>query len=191
MRDDPKAVWQSQPEENERMTMQLIQAKAREARAATRKKLIGTIAGPLAASFAYVFAIREFPSFGNWLHPLFGSAVAWSVAGLYFLNRGMWGSEMPGDAGIRTGIEFCLGELQRRRNLSRRLLVWSLAPILLALATLVLALAMAGTTQRSLVPNGLPFLFLAAVWIVSYFVIRARELRALQREIDELNGLGG
>lgn len=39
-------------------------------------------------------------------------------------------------------------------------------------------------------PVGLPFLGLVVVWIVAYFVLRSREQRQLQREIEELEELG-
>jgi hypothetical protein len=64
-----------------------------------------------------------------------------------------------------------------------------LGPILLALATFILGLAAIGTGNRGLFPNGLPFLALVVVWILSYFVIRKREFRELKHEIDELNDL--
>jgi len=123
------------------------------------------------------------------LHPLFSFALAWSLVGLYFLNRGMWSTVMPGDAGLSTGLEFCREEIERRRNLLRRVLLWSLSPVLMAIATFVLALAMVGTKDKGLFPNAVPFLALVVAWIMSYFVMRARELRELRREIDEWNDL--
>jgi hypothetical protein len=55
--------------------------------------------------------------------------------------------------------------------------------------TFILGLAIIGIKGRGLFPNGLPFLVLVVVWIVSYFVIRERELRELKHEIEELNHL--
>jgi hypothetical protein len=186
--DDLKAMWQNQPTGTSTMTLKLIQSKARELRAKTRRKVLGTLAGPLTVAFCYAFAIRAFRQQRHLL-PMFAFALAWSLIGLYFLNRGMWAPEMPGDAGLRTGLEFCREEIERRRNLLRRVLLWSLGPILLAIATLVLSLAMIGANGPGLLPNGLPFLTLVAVWIIGYFVLRAREQRELKREIDELDDL--
>jgi hypothetical protein len=61
--------------------------------------------------------------------------------------------------------------------------------VLLAIGTFIPALAMTGTKDRGLFPNGLPFLALVVVWILGYFVMRAREQRELKRELDELNDL--
>jgi len=86
----------------------------------------------------------------------------------------------------------CFGrqeEIDRRRNLMRRVVLWSLGPILLALAAFILGLAAIGTKDRGLIPNGLPFLALVVAWIFGYFVMREREFRELKHEIDELNDL--
>jgi hypothetical protein len=187
--DDPKKIWQSQPAEVSTMTLKLIRSKARELHAKTRRKLLGMAAGPLAAALLYAFGISQFPRLGHMLHPLFAIALIWSLVGLYFLNRGMWSTIMPGDAGLSSGLEFCRGEIERRRTLLHRVLLWSFGPVALALATLILALAMIGTKDRGLIPNGLPFLTLVAAWIFGYFVIREREARDLKREIDELDDL--
>lgn len=194
MRDDspgdgPTKIWLSQPTETPNMTLKLIQQKSRDLRAKTRGKLLGTLAGPLAASLFCAFSMKEFASLRQVLQPLFGLALAWSLVGLYLLNRGVWPAVMPGDAGLSTGLEFCRREIERQRDLLRRVLLWSFGPVLLAISAFILALAMVGTRDRGLFPNGLPFLALVVVWILAYFVMRVREQRGLKREIDELNDL--
>jgi hypothetical protein len=194
MRDDlpghgPKNIWLNQRTEAPTMTLKLIQQRSRDLRAKTRRKLLGTLAGPLAASLFYAFGMKEFAPLRQVLQPLFAFALAWSLAGLYFLNRGMWSAVMPGDAGLSTGLEFCRREIERQRDLLRRVLLWSFGPVLLAIGTFILALAMVGTRDRGIFPNGLPFLILIVVWIVGYFIVRLREQRELQREIDELNDI--
>jgi FtsH-binding integral membrane protein len=194
MRDDlpgdgPKNIWLNQRTEAPTMTLKLIQQRSRDLRAKTRRKLLGTLAGPLAASLFYAFGMKEFAPLRQVLQPLFAFALAWSLAGLYFLNRGMWSAVMPGDAGLSTGLEFCRREIERQRDLLRRVLLWSFGPVLLAIGTFILALAMVGTRDRGIFPNGLPFLILIVVWLVGYFIVRLREQRELQREIDELNDI--
>ena len=60
---------------------------------------------------------------------------------------------------------------------------------MLTVATFVLALALIPPRGRGIFPNGLPFLIVLVVWIVSFFVIRLRQQREFQREIDELKDL--
>jgi FtsH-binding integral membrane protein len=180
-------IWLNQPRETPAMISKLIEQRTRELRARTRRKLIGTVAAPLATAIFYAYSMKEFSALRHVLHPLFLFALAWGIAGLYFLNRGILSAVMPGDFGLNSGLEVCRLEIKRQSDLVRRLLVWSFCPLMLAVGTFVLALAMVSTRERGIFPNGLPFLILMAVWIVSWFVIRVREQRLLQREINELN----
>ena len=184
-----RTIWLNQPTEKPTMISKLIEQKSRKLHAKTRRKLIGTVAGPLAAGIFYAYSMKAFPALRQVLQPLFAFAVAWGLAGMYFLNRGMWSAAIPGDVGLNTGLEVCRLEIERQRDLVRRLLVWSFGPVMLATATFVLALAMVSTRERGIIPNGLPFLIVLVVWIVSFFVIRLREQRELQREIDELKDI--
>src|SRR5262245_11323906 len=113
---DFKSIWQNQPTGAPDMSSKLVQQKARHLQTKTRKQLIRTIAGPIAAGLVYGIAVRQFPSLLSSLHPLFAFALAWSLAGLYFLNRGMWSQAVPADAGLSTGLEFCRREIERRRT---------------------------------------------------------------------------
>ena len=194
MRDDPsgngiKTVWQNQPTETHPMTSGLFEQRSRDLRTKTRRKLIGTLAGPLAAGIFYGYSMKEFAGLRQAIQLPFAFALVWSLAGLYFLNRGMWSAVMPGDAGVSTGLEFCRREIGRQRDLVRRVLVWSFGPVMMAIGTFIVALAIVSTRERGLFPNGLPFLTLLVVWIVSWFVIRLRDQRELQRELDELNDI--
>ena len=64
----------------------------------------------------------------------------------------------------------CRRETERQRDLVRRSLLWSFGPLLLALGTIIFALALVGTRDRGILPNGLPFLCFVGIWIVAYFV---------------------
>ena len=169
------------------MTLEKIRNKMQELHGKTRRKVLGTLAGPLTAVFSYVLCAKEFPPLQYVLQPLLVFALIWSVAGLFFLNRGMWPAAMPGDAGLSTGLEFCRQEVERRRTFLGRILLWSFGPVLMCIGTIILALVMLGSRGHGIIPNGLPFLTLVAVWIVAYFVIRLREKRELARQADELN----
>jgi hypothetical protein len=184
---DPKTIWQNQPTKGSTMTMHLIRRMARDLRAKTRRALLGTLVGPLVVAFCYAFCIKVFPAMQQGLELLFAFALAWSLAGLYFLNRRKWSAAMPGDAGSSAGLEFCRREIERQRDYFRRVLLWSLGPMLLALGTLILAMAMVASGE--IFPKAMPFMTVIVVWIAAYFVIRARDQRQLQREIDELNDI--
>jgi hypothetical protein len=182
---DPRTVWQNQPTEPSTMTLEKIRQKVRELHAKTRKQLLGNFAVPLIVAAFCGFGMKQFPE----LRPLFGLAIAWSLAGLYFLNRGMWSAAMPGDAALSSGLEFYRQEIERRRHLFRHTLQWGFGPVLLAIGTFILAIVKMGVRDRRVFPNSMPFMTLVVIWIAAYFVIRMREQRELQREIDQLNDI--
>jgi FtsH-binding integral membrane protein len=184
-----RTIWLNQPTEKPTMISKLIEQRLRKLRAESRRGLIGTVAGPLGAGFLYAYSMKAFPALRQVLQPSFAIAVAWGLAGVYFLNRGVWSAVMPGDLGPNTGLEACRLEVERQRDRVRRSLVWLFGPVMLAAATFILALALVSTRKLDIFSKGLPFLLVMVVWIVSWFVIRSREQRALQREIGELKAL--
>jgi hypothetical protein len=184
---DPRTIWQNQPAEPSAMTLETIRRKARELHARTRRELLGNIAAPLAVVvFAGLgAAIFDDPP----QRTVFALALAWALAGQYFLHRGMWSATLPGDAALTTGLEFYRREIERRRYLFRRVLQWSFGPMVLAIGALLLPIVTGGTAERGAYRNMIPFLTLLALWLVGFFVVRMRQQRELQREIEELNDI--
>lgn len=113
-----------------------------------------------------------------------GLALVWSLAGLYFAQRGMWSTASPEEFGMRTGLESYRREVERRRMVARRFLVWVFGPLLLAIAAFVGPLLLHGMVLRMI-----PFLALVIVWVGSVFVIRILDQRELAREIDLLQAI--
>jgi Flp pilus assembly protein TadB len=185
--DDPQRVWQTQPTETATMNATLIKQRMQQLHAKTRRQRLRTLAGPLATAFFYVFCIKQFPPLRQMLHPVFAFALAWSIAGLYFLNQGKQSGVTPEDMGFSTGLEFCRREMERQRDYVRGGLLWSFGPIFLAIVTFLLALA--AIAGRAIFSNGMPLITLVVVWIAAYFWMRVRQQREIQREIDELNDI--
>lgn len=165
------------------MTIEKIRQKVRELHTKTRRQLLGNLAVLLLVVAFYGIGTRQFPE----LKALLALPIAWSLAGLYFLNRGMWSRAMPGDEAWSTGLQSYRREIARRRDLYRRVLLWSFGPVLLAIGTFILALVR--VSDRPIFPNAMPFMTLVVIWIGAYFVIRMREQRQLQHEIEELNAI--
>ena len=180
---DPKKIWQDQSVEPSVMTIHLLRRRVRELHAKTRKQLVGSLVMPIVVIAAYIYAIKQFHY--PVVQSMFAMTIAWSLAGVYFLNRGMWFRAMPGDAALSTGLEFYRREVERRCSLFRRLLWWGFLPMVSIIGTFILAVAMTGGSKS--LPKAMPFITLLVVWMVAYFAIRMREQRELWREIDELN----
>jgi hypothetical protein len=138
---------------------------------------------PIAVVFLYGMSAKglHYPV----VRALFALAFAWSLAGVFFLRRGMWSAAMPGDAALSTGLEFYRREIERRSKLFRRLLWCSFLPMVLAIGTIILA--MEQVAGGKFFPKAMPFITLVIVWVGVYFAIRMREQRELKREIDELS----
>lgn len=184
-RNDPRTIWQTQPTEPSTMTLEMIRRKARELHAKTRRELLRNIATPLVvAAFAGLGIIAQAQDPVQ--RTTFAVALAWSLIGQYFLNRGMWSATLPGDAALSTGLEYYRREVERRRYLFRRVLEWSFGPVVLAIGALILPAVIGGIRNRGLFANMMPFLALVVIWVAAFFVLRVRGQRELQREIAEL-----
>ncbi|HXB71220.1 MAG TPA: hypothetical protein VNY05_23495 [Candidatus Acidoferrales bacterium] len=173
------------------MTLEKIRQKTQELHAKTRWDLIKSISGPLIVVVICGFGIR-FPD--PMPRALLGFAIAWSLTGQYFLHRGMWPTTLPGDAALSTGLESYRREVERRRFLFGRFMLWQFGPMVFAIAILVTLITNLGIRNRGLLLKGAllnmsPFLALLVIWVAAVFVIRMRQQRELQREIDELNDM--
>ena len=189
---DPRTIWQNQPTEPSVMTMEKIRQKTQELHAKTRQKMLGGIAVSLLVVGISGFGIAS--GDGPVVRAVFAFAIAWSMAGQYFVNRGMWSATLPEDAALSTGLESYRREVERRRYIFGRVLLWSFGPLFLAIATLIALILSFGIKNRGMPLKGtllnmIPFLALVVIWIVSFFVIRMRQQRELQREIEELNNI--
>jgi hypothetical protein len=173
------------------MTLAKIRQKTQELHAKTRRALLGGIAVSLLVAGISGYGIAW--GGGPVVRAVFAFAVAWSLAGQYFVNRGMWSVAMPADAALSTGIESYRREVERRRYLSARSLLWSFGPVVLAIAALIALILNFGIRRGMLFKgtllNMIPFLAVLLIWIVSVFVIRMRDQRELLREIDELSDI--
>ena len=168
------------------MTLEAIRQKTQELHAKTRRTLLRGITVSL---FVVCFSGYGITWVGGpVVRAVFAFAIAWSLAGQYFVNRGMWPATLPGDAALSTGLESYRREVKRRCDLSGRFLLWSLGPVILAIVTLIVHLLSLGI-RRGMLLNMIPFLALVVIWIVSVFIIRLRDQRELHREIDELNDI--
>jgi len=169
------------------MTLERVQKKVRELSAKTREDLIKAIAAPVSVVVmsCFAFTLPHHDLAQRWV---LAFAFAWSLAGQRALHRGMRRATLPGDAGMTTALEYYRREMERRQSLFNRALLWSIGPIVLALAAVCISLVRLAI-NRDVLLNVLPFLSLVAIWTVAVFFIRLRGQKDLQREIDELRNI--
>jgi Flp pilus assembly protein TadB len=186
---DPKTIWQNQPMEPSKMTLVMIRHKTQHLQAGTRRALLKEIT-------ASVFLI-SFYGVGIWwvhgvvLRAAFALAIVWTLAGQYFVDRGSLSESAQLDVSVNTSLQSYRREVERRRYLSGRFLLWSFGPVVLAigaLSTYLLTLVWNhGAWSHGYLLSTTPFFTLLVLWFVAVFVLRMRHQRELQREIDQLN----
>ncbi len=116
----------------------------------------------------------------------FAFAMAWSIAGGFLFSRGLRPCALPGDAALLPSLKAYRDEVERRRRLFSRALQWLLAPVLLVISMWILAGFKMGILNRTTLPRATPFFTLLAVWLIAMLLIRLRQQRGLQRELDDL-----
>ncbi len=185
---DPKKIWQSQERGISTVTLEkMIRRRAQELHAKTVRERLGSIAGPLCTIALCALGIAVGPNPVQLV--AFAIAVAWSLAGVYVLNRGTWQAKLPEDAAFATGLEFCRREIERGIYVQRRFLLWVFAPIVLAVGALIVPELGSGFKAGGMLANSIPFLSLFALWVVLMFVFRRTRWKELRREMDELNDI--
>jgi hypothetical protein len=116
--------------------LEKIRQKTQELRAKTRRALFGWIITPLLVAGLAGWIIVQIQS-GPLLRAVLAFDIAWALAGQYFINRGMWFGTRPEEEALSTGLQSYRREVERRRALCERFLLWSFGPMVLGLATFI------------------------------------------------------
>lgn len=191
MGNDPKSIWQNQPPEPSVMTLEKIREKTQELHINTRRSLLGEITKSLLLVGLCGYGLAWASGL---IALLIGFVLVWSLTGQFFLHHGNWSSAPPAVSALGFGIVSYRKELERKRKHSSRYLLWSFGPMVFALACFILVVLSLGIENRGMaigevLRNMTPFLLLVVAWNVGVFVIRMRDQRELQREIEILTEL--
>src|ERR1700691_321416 len=185
---DPRNIWQNQPTEVFKMSVNEIRGKAqRRRRKARREALLQiTIGIVVCACFAWIFARAHDETL-----PRVGLGIL-SLCGLNFAYqayRWIWPGRPGPDAAVSSSVEVYRSELERSRDYG--LHIWRRAGLtfcFLGLALVILPGVIHSLNSPRLLLNFVPVLVLLAIWLAIFFPTRKRRLRRLQEEIDELRG---
>jgi hypothetical protein len=185
---DPKKIWQEQPTEASKMSLEEIRRKAHKFHSRGRLKALTAIVIGIAlcGGFAATAAKPQYLL----LRIGWGVLSFWGLYGAYQAYKWIWPSSLAGDAALGTSLDFYRRELERRRDYGRH--IWHRSGLWLCfvgLAFVVLPALIAALKTPRLLLNAIPFFVLLAGWIVAFVHIRKREQQNLQSEIDELNAL--
>jgi hypothetical protein len=176
---DPRGLWQAQPTERTRFTVQEIAAKAArlEGRVSrrNRREYVGSAVVVIVFG-AYLFLFpNPLMRAGSVLTILAAAFISWH------LHRNGTPSMAPEEVGQVTSLDAYRRELVKQRDLLRGVWLWYIAPFLPGFA-----LFSAGTAKRV----GWGFLGTMAFCLLVFAVVgylNHRAARRLQREIEQLD----
>jgi hypothetical protein len=185
---DPKKIWQNQPTETTRMSLDEIRRKAHKLqRRAQAAAVVWIVIGlTLCVAFAHSFIEDQ----GLIIRIGWGILSLWCLYGAYQAYRWIWPGSLAEDGTLRASVNSYRSELERQRDYG--LNIWrrsGLTFCFLGLAFVVLAAIVKALATPRLLVNAVPFFVLIVIWFVAFFSIRKRNQRKLQREIDELRAL--
>ena len=182
--DNPQQIWQSQPVEGTKMSVQAIRLRAGkfERKIARRNLRESIIAVVVIGFFGYFLATTpEILLRITW--GLFIVGMIWITINLH---RKGTPRTMPADMGGSSCLEFFRSELERQRDLIQNVWPWHLAP--LVPGYLALNVAYIFGSHRLVLWTGLAVL--NALFVASFvgvWKLNQRAARCLQRSIDDLN----
>jgi len=184
---DPKSIWQDQPIEEIRMSLDAIRERAQELGHKTGLQFYSVCAVGLAL---IAFDIWRLTSSQIPLQRAgFCLAVAWTLYGLRETAERIWPRSLPWEAALTSSLYFARRELERQRDYSRHIWLWSAGPMLFTFAVVAAPVVVAASQHPSNLLNAVPVLILFAVWLAMFVTGLKRSRRKLQREIDGLQAL--
>jgi len=183
---DPGAIWRDQPEEEVVVNVsQIVNRRAEELSASTRWEVLMSIGA--AVLFVAVMAWRLPPVNNRLIEVGFGAVALWVAISLFRFRRWAGRHRARPDAVASTGLEYYRRELERRRDHLRNAWVWH-GPLLLASFMLIAVVAGHAYWGVERLWSVLPLIILLLLWTVFGLVRRLRLAKALQAEIDDLEG---
>ena len=182
---DPRTIWQNQPKEPFKMSVDEMGRRARRFQMKARFQVVYSIVVGL--SICVFFAWNSIRAHELLSRTGFGVLSVWGIYAAYQAYKWIWPSNLLPGAPVSTSLEFYRSELERRRDY--RLHVWRRSGLTFCFLGLALALApafIAALDNPRILLNAAPFFALLAIWFLAFFYGKKRGHNKLQQEIDEL-----
>ena len=181
-----KTVWQNQPSEGIRMSVDEIRHRAGK----FQKKVYWRNAREYIAAIVVlvIFGFDFWHTSDALARVAFGLIIAGTLYVIWHLHQRGASRSVPTEMGLASGLEFHRRELERQRDLLRSVWSWYLGPVIPGLV--VLMVARARIDPGHLRNIGLSSALIALVFVSAWW-LNQRAARKLERRIDELNVLEG
>ena len=183
---DLREIWRSQPTAPMEMKMGIhrLHQRASDLQSGNRRELLNSliVAVAIAAGSIYGSVWTDIPV----ARASFAVAAAWVLIGQFFLHR-VKRQASPEDAGLRTSLESCRRELERRIQFDRGVQFWLGGPLILAFGALLgmLVFAVGGKAALLKMSTIVPGLLVA--WALAMVILRQSQEREYQRAIADLD----
>jgi hypothetical protein len=186
--DDPLNIWQNQPREIPKMTLEEVHLeKAKALRKKTRWEVAVSPAALIAVCI-FAFAISR----GTIPRIACGVAILWTLIVHLPAIRRTWSRPLASDVGLLSGVAFYRRELEHRLAYFRKpWRTWGklVIPVFIVAAALVYPAILGVIHRPALAINMIPFFALMALWFVLLFRITSQQIRQIQLELAELDAL--
>jgi hypothetical protein len=184
-RDDMRTIWQQQPVEPAPVALAELRRRSQWLQGAVRWRNLREYAGTTLAVAAFGYYLWRFPT------PLTRAGAALTIAGLlygiYQLRKRGATRNLPVEMAWRTCLEFHRQELQRQRDMLRRVWRHFLLPLSPGLGLFLLGMAVEQLRGR-----WLPSTAVAVICALAFFLVGKLNQAAadnLQQQIEALNAL--
>jgi uncharacterized membrane protein len=182
---DPQKIWQDQPTEKMKMSLDEIRRKAQKLQTKARLEALAWIVIGLVLCVLFAHSCARAQAVVARIG--WGMLSLWGLYGAYQASKWIWPGSLAAHATMNTSLDFYRRELERRHDYVQH--VWRRAGLTFCFAGLAVVIVPAALSTPGLLFNAVPFFILLVVWLVAFLFMRKRQQRALQREIDELNAL--
>ncbi|MBZ5677479.1 MAG: hypothetical protein LAP61_24815 [Acidobacteriia bacterium] len=163
------------------MSLELIRYKAQKLESALRHQVMWSYVAALGIGAVSLYISWRFDQI--FIRIGAGVLFLWAGTLAYQARKGAWPGRLAPGAAMTASLDFYRQELECQRFYvrARGKALW---PVLLSTALFLTPAARAGWLIKFS-----PFLIVMAVWAVALIVTARRKLRAVQKELDELDGL--
>jgi uncharacterized membrane protein (GlpM family) len=199
MPNDIRSVWQSQTQKPSNISLELIRRKARQLEEMTHQRVVSTY---VAALIIVVTAWYIFWQLDEMFFRMGACAlILLAVSLIHRARKAVLPARLPLNATLSVSLDFYRQELERQISYLRagRNTIW---PVLLSAALFLTPFVrgamgkpgMRGFDSREsmyLLLGLVPLLPVMMILVVSVFVAEARKMRAVQKQVDELDKFTG
>jgi hypothetical protein len=184
---DPQKIWQNQPTEAIKMSLDEIRRRAHKLQTKARLAAVSQIVMGLV--LCVLFARSSARADAVVTRIGWGMLSLWAAYVAYPAYKWIWAGSLAADATLSTSLDFYRRELERSHDYVQH--IWRRLGLTFCFAGLAVVivppLILLGTPRLLL--KAVPFFVLLATWLAIFFPLRRRQQRRLQQEIDELKAL--